>query len=84
MLLMGLRVVSLVVSLITLFCDNSGATTQSKELRSHWKVIHIERKCHLICDIVLKGNVAVKKILSTKNLANPFTKTSSSSVFNKS
>ena len=33
---------------ITLFCDNSGAVAQSKDLRNHKKVKHIERKYHII------------------------------------
>ena len=33
---------------ITLFCDNSGAVAQSKDLRNHKKGKHIERKYHII------------------------------------
>ena len=33
---------------ITLYCDNSGATTNSKKLHSHKRAKHIERKYHLI------------------------------------
>ena len=38
--------------LITLFCDNSGAVAQSKDPRNHKKGKHIERKYHIIRDIV--------------------------------
>ena len=35
---------------------------------------HIERKYHLISEIVNKGDVAVSQIASEDNLADPFTK----------
>ena len=59
---------------ITLYCDNSGAVTQSKEPRYHKKQKHIERKYHLIRDIIERGDIVVTKIASEENLANPFTK----------
>ena len=37
---------------ITLFGDNSGAVAQSKDPRNHKKRKHIERKYHIIRDIV--------------------------------
>ena len=37
---------------ITLFGDNSGAVAQSKDQRNHKKRKHIERKYHIIRDIV--------------------------------
>ena len=61
--------------LITLFCDNSGAVIQSKDLRNHKKGKHIERKNHIIWDIVARKDVVVVKIDSANNLADPFTKT---------
>ena len=59
---------------ITLFCDNSGVVTQSKDPRNHKKGKHIERKYHIILDIVARGDVVAAKIDSTNNLADPFTK----------
>ena len=59
---------------ITLFCDNSGAVAQSKDLRNHKKGKHIERKYHIIRDIIARGDVVVTKIESANNLADPFTK----------
>ena len=59
---------------ITLFCDNSGAVAQSKYPRNHKKKKHIERKYHIIRDIVTRGDVVVTKIESANNLADPFTK----------
>ena len=60
---------------ITLFCDNSGAVAQSKYPRNHKNGKHIERKYHIIRDIVARGDVVVAKIGSANNLADPFTKT---------
>ena len=60
---------------IVLYCDNSGAVANSKEPRSHKKGKHIERKYHLIREIVHRGDVAVMKIASQDDLADPFTKT---------
>ena len=59
---------------ITLYCDNSGAVANSKEPRTHKKGKHIERKYHMIRDIVQRGDVVVTKIALADNLANPFTK----------
>ena len=37
---------------LTLYCDNSGAVANSREPRSHKRGKHIERKYHLIREIV--------------------------------
>src|SRR5215813_11382089 len=66
---------------LTLYCDNSGAVANSKEPRSHKRRKHIERKYHLIREIVQRGDVSVTKIASAENLADPFTKTLSVKVF---
>ena len=50
--LIELGVVLASLSPITLYCDNSGAVAQSKEPRNHGKGKHVERKYHLIRDIV--------------------------------
>ena len=59
---------------ITLFYDNSGVVTQSKYPRNHKKAKHIERRYHIIWDIVARGDVIVAKIDNANNLADPFTK----------
>ena len=46
----------------------------SKESRSHKRLKHIERKYHVIRDIVQYGNATVLKIPSAGNPADPFTK----------
>ena len=66
---------------LTLYCDNSGAVANSKKPRSHKKGKHIERKYHLIREIVQRGDVTVTKIASAENLADPFTKTLTAKVF---
>ena len=59
---------------ITLFCDNSGVVAQSKDPWNHKKGKHIERKYHIIQDIVALGDVVVAKIDNANNLVDPFTK----------
>ena len=68
---------------ITLYCDNNGAVANSKEPRSHKRGKHIERKYHLIREIVNRGDVTVTKIPTLENLADPFTKTLTEKQFNK-
>ena len=57
---------------ITLFCNNSGVVAQSKDPSDHKIGKHIERKYHIIQDIVARGDVAVAKIDSASNLVDPF------------
>jgi hypothetical protein len=73
--LSNLEVVPGLDKAVTLFCDNSGAVANSKEPRSHKRAKHIERKYHLIREIVNRGDVTVTKIPTPDNLADPFTKT---------
>ena len=61
-------------SAITLHCDNSGAVANAKEPRSHKRGKHIERKYHLLREIIRRGDVKVSQIVSEDNLADPFTK----------
>ena len=68
---------------ITLYCDNSGAVANSREPRSHKRGKHIERKYHLIREIVNRGDVIVIKIPTLDNLADLFTKTFSEKLFFK-
>ena len=66
---------------LVLYRDNSGAVANSKEPRSHKRGKHIERKYHLIGEIVHRGDVAIMKIASEQNLADLFTKTLPKRVF---
>ena len=66
---------------ITIYCDNSGAVANSKEPRSHKKGKHIERKYHLLRENVHRGDVTITKIASAENLADPFTKGSTTEEF---
>ncbi|KAK1552621.1 hypothetical protein Q3G72_020490 [Acer saccharum] len=72
--LIDLEVVPSVNKQITIYCDNSGAVANSKEPRSHKRGKHIERKYHLLREIVQRGDVTITKIASVENLADPFTK----------
>ena len=66
---------------LVLYCNNSGAVANSKEPRSHKRGKHIEKKYHLIWEIVHQGDVTVTKIGTEHNLADPFTKTLPSKTF---
>ncbi|KAA0047048.1 gag/pol protein [Cucumis melo var. makuwa] len=66
--LTDLEVVSNMSKSIILYYDNSGATTNSREPRSHKCGKHIERKYHLIREIVHRGDVIVTRIALTHNV----------------
>ncbi|KAA0050384.1 gag/pol protein [Cucumis melo var. makuwa] len=66
---------------ITLYSDNSGAVANSREPRSHKRGKHIERKYHLIKEIVHRGDVVVTQISFEQNIADPFTKALTAKVF---
>ena len=72
--LLDLGVVPSAQSAIALYCDNSGAVANAKEPRSHKRGKYIERKYHLIHEIVSRGDTVVSQIASEDNLADPFTK----------
>ena len=50
--LMKLGVIAKVVDPLILYCDNNGDVAQVKEPRNHRKDKHIERKYHLVREIV--------------------------------
>ena len=53
--LIDLEVVPSANKRITIYCDNNRAVANSKEPRSHKRGKHIERKYHLLKEIVCKG-----------------------------
>ncbi|XP_059663617.1 secreted RxLR effector protein 161-like [Cornus florida] len=55
---------------MTLHCDNSAAITQTKDPKFHKGTRHIQRKYHVVRDIVKQGDILVAKI----HLADPFIK----------
>ena len=79
--LMDLEVVPGAQQPMTLYCDNSGAVANSREPRSHKTGKHIERKYHVLRKIVQRGDVIVSKIASAENLADLFTKSLATKVF---
>ena len=70
-----MEVVSNMDKPVTLYCDNRSAVANTRELCSHKRGKHIERKYYLIWEIINRGDVIVTKILMLDNLADPFTKT---------
>ena len=81
--LIELEAVLASLSPITLYCDNNRVVAQSKEPRKHEKGKHVERKYHLIQDIVQHGNVTMTKIATADNLADSFTKALPQKVFER-
>ncbi|KAI9187188.1 hypothetical protein LWI28_025291 [Acer negundo] len=79
--LIDLEVVPSANKQITIYCDNSGAVANSKEPRSHKRGKHIERKYHLLREIVQRGDVTITKIASAENLARSLHKGSTSEEF---
>ena len=59
---------------MTFFIDNSGVVAQSKDPSNHKKGKHIEKKDHIIQDIMARGDMVVAKIDGANNLAYPFMK----------
>ena len=68
---------------IPLHCDNTGVVAQAKDLRAHQKSKHVERKYHIIREIVSRGDVVVCKIRSEDNVADPLTKAIPPKLFDK-
>ncbi|PKI39343.1 hypothetical protein CRG98_040209 [Punica granatum] len=69
-----LGVVPSISSPVELYCDNTGAIAQAKEPKSHQKSKHIERRYHIIREIIERGDVAVPKVASADNIVDPLTK----------
>ena len=59
---------------IPLYCDNNEAIALAKELRSHQKSKHIERRYHIICDYLEKKHVEVRRVDFADNMADSLTK----------
>ena len=57
--MLDLKVVPSAQSAITLYCDNSGVVANAKKPRSHKRGKHIERKYHLIREMVIRGDTVV-------------------------
>ena len=57
--LTDLKVVPDIDKSLTLYCDNSGAVTNSKEPRSYKRGKNLEQKYHLIKERVHQGDVGV-------------------------
>ncbi|PKI45910.1 hypothetical protein CRG98_033709 [Punica granatum] len=48
--------------------------SKAKESRSHQKSKHIEKRYHIIREIIRRGDVTVQKVASADNIADPLTK----------
>ena len=59
---------------IMLYCDNTSAIAQAKELKSHQQTKHILHYYHLFWKIVDRSDIELQKIDGKENLTGPFTK----------
>ena len=78
-----LGVVPSIENLIPLYCDNTGAIAQAKEPKAHQKSKHVERKYHIIREIVSRGDIVVYKVPSEDNVTDPLTKAIPPKLFDK-
>ncbi|KAM1631165.1 hypothetical protein ACFX2K_019201 [Malus domestica] len=69
-----LGVVLTITSLVTLYCDNSGAIAQAKEPRAHQKNKHFDRRFNVIRRYDAEGKINILKVPSADNVADPLTK----------
>jgi len=69
-----LGVVPSITHPVDLFCDNNGAIAQAKEPRSHQRSKHIQRRFHLIREIIERGDVRICRVPTEENIADPLTK----------
>ncbi|KAL3523497.1 hypothetical protein ACH5RR_016331 [Cinchona calisaya] len=69
-----LGVVPSITNPVDIYCDNNGAIAQAKEPRSHQRSKHIQRRYHLIREIIERGDVKICKVPSDDNIADPLTK----------
>ena len=81
--LSGLEVIPGMDRPITFYCDNTTTIINTKDLRHHKRSKHIDRKYHIIRGFVESGDVAIVKIASENNLADPFTKTLVARIFER-
>ncbi|KAL2230911.1 UNVERIFIED_CONTAM: Retrovirus-related Pol polyprotein from transposon TNT 1-94 [Sesamum indicum] len=66
-----LGVVPSIVEPVVIFCNNNGATTQAKELRSHHCSEHILRCYYLVREMVSRGDIRMDRVSSEENTADP-------------
>jgi hypothetical protein len=59
---------------VNIFCDNTAAIANTKELRVHSTIKHILRRYHAIREYVKDGKVKVCKIHTDLNVVDPLTK----------
>jgi len=56
------------------YCDNQSVIHLSKNQMYHERTKHIDVRYHFLRDIISQGNIIVKKIGTSDNAANMFTK----------
>jgi hypothetical protein len=59
---------------MNVYCDNSGATAEAKEPRTHKRAKHVPLHYHLIRKIICRGDVKVFKVHMDHDVADPLMK----------
>jgi hypothetical protein len=59
---------------VTIFCDNTCSSANTKEPRAHSIVKHILRRYHVIRDYVKDGDVKIFNVHTDLNVADPLMK----------
>ena len=70
-------------AIVTLYYNNYKAVANLKKPRSHKREKHIERKYHLIHEIVNRGDAVVIQIASEDNPTDPFMKGLAQKIFDQ-
>ena len=70
----GLDVLPRTSNPVSSLCDNTGAVALAKEPKFYNSCKHVERKYHIIREMVDKGEVEISYVSTHDNLADPLTK----------
>ena len=81
--IMDLNIIPIIIDLVALLCGRNNAIMQAKEPRCHQNLKNILRHLHLIREIITKDDVAIDRVLSTKNIIYLLTKPLAQEVFER-
>ena len=59
---------------VTIYCDSMEVLAYAKDPKYHGKTKHIQIKYHFVRDMITQNEVVLRHILTSKMVADPFTK----------
>lgn len=62
-------------------CDSTAALAYTKDPKYHGRTKHIDVRCHYIRDMVGRGEVTLHHLSTSRMVADPLTKATSTDVF---